>query len=231
MAFSREKMIGGVLVLVCLVAILYGGWLQFGPSAKYRGLTTRLDVQIDDATRAYLENQIKTDQASVNAAKLAGKEVDLNLYASISSNAYSLGWLAVSKEALDAELKANPINYGAWNNLGSVLEAMGDFKNARASYEKALDVSAGKGPEKFYIDEVNILEAHFAGEQDKIKAVLELALSTKGQTSWNMVMLGRWYNVHGDCQSAIEHFKVAQSLSPKNTSIGEELQTIEGTCK
>lgn len=231
MVISREKMIGGVLAAVCLLTLLYVGWLQFGPGAKYRGLTTQLDVQMDDSTRAYLELQLKTDLAAIAAAEAAGEEVNLNLYLAAASNAYSLGDLITAREAIEAQLKANPLNYGALNTYGSILEAMGDYKGARDAYEDAIDASGGKGPEKFFIDEVNLLEKYFPKEQEKIKAVLETAVVTKGQTSWNMVMLGRWYLKQADCQSAIEHFETAQKLSPNNQGIKDELQGIKESCK
>lgn len=231
MALTRTRLIAGVVGLVILISLGYGLFLLVGPSAKYRGLNTTMQVEMDEATRAYAETQLKTSQASLAAAQAKGGEIDLNLYATVAHYAYIIGDLVTAREALEAELKGNPINYGARNSYGSVLEKMGDYSGARKAYEQALADSAGQGPEALYVSLLDLLLAHFPTERDAAKTLLETSVTKKGQSSWNMMQLGRWYLAEGDCQRAIDHYTVAKTLSPKNQSIADELQQIVQSCK
>jgi tetratricopeptide (TPR) repeat protein len=151
----------GVLTVVALAFVIYGAVLAFGPAAKYRGLKTHADVTIDETTRSYIENRLHTAQAALAAQQEKGEDIDLNLYLSIASDAFSWGDLVTAREALEGELRANPQEYGAWNSYGKVLEAMGDFDGARTAYEKAITLSGGQGPDGFYVSEATLLEEHF----------------------------------------------------------------------
>lgn len=231
MALSRTRLIIGVISVVLLLSVGYGAFLLWGPSAKYRGLTTHIDVQMDESTRVYVQNQLKTSQASLAAAKANGEEIDLDLYAAVANNAFLLGDLVTAREALEAEMKGNPINYGARMSYGTVLEKMGDYDGARAAFEKALELSDGTAPESLFISLVELLRAHFPEDKEAVRFVLELSVKKQGQTSWNMVQLGRWYQAEGDCQRAIDHFSVAKTIAPTNKSIADDLQALKATCK
>ncbi|MFA5946967.1 MAG: hypothetical protein WC813_03000 [Patescibacteria group bacterium] len=230
MALTRTHYIIGAVSLVLLLSLGYGVFLLVGPSAKYRGLTTYVQVDMDPATRAYVENQLRTAQAALAADQADGGEVNLNRYDAVGNYALVLGDLITSREAYEAELKGNPLNYAATNSYGNVLAKMGDYSGARKAFEHAIELSAGQGPESFYINLVELLEVHFPADQDSVKKLLEVYVAKRGQTSWNMVQLGRWYQNAGDCQRAIDHFSVAKTLSPKNQSIADELQALKTTC-
>jgi tetratricopeptide (TPR) repeat protein len=186
---------------------------------------------MDPAPRAYVANQLKTARAALAADLADGGEVNLNRYDAVASYAFTLGDLVTAREALEAELKGNPLNYAATNSYGNVLAKMGDYSGARKAFEHAIELSAGQGPESFYINLVELLETHFSDDQDSIKKLLEVYVAKRGQTSWNMVQLGRWYQNAGDCQRAIDHFMVAKTLAPKNQSIADELQALKLSCK
>lgn len=230
MTLSRTRLIIGLVAVVVLLSLGYGVFLLFGPSAKYRGLTTHIQVDMDDSTRAYVQNQLNTAKASLAAAKAKGGEIDLNMYDAVASQAFILGDLVTAREALEAELKGNPINYGATNSYGNVLEKMGDYAGARQAFEKSIELSAGQGPESFYINLIELLETRFPDEKDTVKTILEGYVAKRGQTAWPMVKLGRWYEAAGDCQRAIDHFSVAKTLSPTNQSITDELQALKVSC-
>jgi len=229
MTFSRTHLIAGIVAVVALLAIGYGAFLQFGPSAKYRGLNTYLDIQLDEASRTYFANRLATEQAAIAALEAKGEEVDLDLVLSAASDAYATGDLVLARQYVERQLKSNALNYGAWNFYGTVLEGMGDYDGARTAFAKAMN--SGASMEEYYRDYVTLIQNHYPTEQAEVKRVLELDVADKGQNSWNMVELGHWYQKNGDCQSAIEHFKVAQTLAPGNTSIGDELKAVEATCR
>lgn len=231
MALTRNSLIAVVIGLVILLSIGYGLFRLADPEAKYRGLQTSMEIEMDEATRAYIETQLKTSQAALVAAEAEGGEIDLNIYASVAHYAYLLGDLVTAREALEAELKGNPINYGARNSYGNVLDKMGDYDAARVAFEKALADSSGQGPEAMYISYLDLLLARFPEDREAAKALLEMNLAKKGQTSWNMVQFGRWYEAGGDCPRAIDHYTVARDLAPNNQSIADELQTLLAKCK
>jgi Tfp pilus assembly protein PilF len=231
MALSRTRLIIGSIATVVALSLGYAAWLGFGPSAKYRGLTTHMQVDMDDATRAYAENQLKTAQASLAAAEAQGGDVDLNKYALVAHYAFILGDLVTAREALEAELKGNPLNYGAMNSYGNVLVKMGDYAKARTAFEKAIQLGGGGEPESFYVNLVDLLLTQYPAEKDTVKTILESYVAVRGQTPWAMLQLGRWYQAAGDCTRAIDHLTVAKTLSPKNQNIADELQALRVSCQ
>ncbi len=230
MTMTRGKIIGAIITVILVILAVYGVWyFTSAQDGKYEGLVTHLDAQMDDNTRAFLTQRLNTTEAAIAAEKQKGQDVDLNLYLSVASDAYSLGDLVTSREALESQLKGNPAHYAAWNTYGTVLESMRDYDKALEAYKKAIDLGAKS--EEFYRDYINLLQAQYPEEKDEVKRILDLSLTEKGQSSWNMVQLARWYVANGDCAAAFDHYKVAESLAPANTEIVAELADAKKTCK
>jgi tetratricopeptide (TPR) repeat protein len=229
MTISRQQTIG-IIVGAVLVAILaYAIWLVAHPTDPYSGLTLEREISLDEATRIYFEQRLDTTLAAIAASEAAGKEVDLSLYLSVASDAYSLGDLVTAREMLELQIAGNPINYVAWNNYALVLEDMGDYENAENAYLKTIEIEQGIG--KYYEDYADFLSSHFPERSQDLRAVLEEDLTRRGQTVWNMTALGDWYAAEGECDKAVDHYEVAVVLSPTNQALKDDMQSLEDTCQ
>lgn len=229
MKLSRQQLVGGLVGLVIIGLGVYAVILATQHSDPNKGLITSRPVEMDEATREYFTQRLATTKASIEAAESAGTEVDLNLYLSAASDAYSLGDLVTSREMLEKQLAGNSINYVAWNNYALVLTDMGDYEAAENAYKKTLEVE--DEVEKYYIDYADFLRLHFPERRDDLKAVIEDDLAAGGQTVWNMTALAKWYVVDGACQTALDHYKVAVALSPKDQSLKDDMEAVKKTCK
>lgn len=230
MTLTRKQKIFSLVGVIGIVVVAYAGWYFLGQKfGSYHGLTTSMTVDMDEATRTYFANRLATEEAAIDAAEAKGEDVDMDLYFAAADDAYSLGDLVTARQNIELQLQGNSANYTAWDFYGTVLEAMGDYDGARTAYLKAID--SGAKVEEFYRDYVTLLENHYPSEQSEIKRILELSVTERGQSSWNMVELGRWYVVNGDCQRAIDHYNVAVALSPQNQDIKDELLNVQKTCK
>lgn len=227
-AISRTRIVGGVVALAVILLAVYGV-CAFMKESKNHDLVTSVDSGLDEATLTIFTKRITETKAAIAAQEQAGAEVDLDLYLSLANDAYTIGDLVTAKEALEAELKANPINYTAQNSYGTVLEAMHDYDGALVAYKAA--VASGAKVEEYYRDELELLKTQFPDRRDEMKAVIELSIAERGQTSWSMVELGKWYKEAGDCAQAIEHYEVAVSLAPENKTIASDLSELRKTCK
>jgi tetratricopeptide (TPR) repeat protein len=218
------SVVGAVIILVAAYGILRAAHVI----DPYAGLTTHLDVEMDEATRAYFEQRYETDKASLAAAEKTG-DVKLDQYLALADDAYAVGDLVTARQALESQLKGNPGHYAAQNFYGTVLEAMGDYAKARVAYKTAIDL--GAKVEEFYRDYVTLLENHYPTEREEIRSTLELSITEKGPSAWSMVELGKWYKEEGDCTQAIEHYGEAVKLAPQNKDIQTDLQDLKKTCK
>jgi tetratricopeptide (TPR) repeat protein len=230
MTMTRGRIIGGIITLVIIAVAVYAVWyFASAQTNKYQGLVTHLDAQMDDNTRVFLTQRLKTTEAAVAAAKEKGEDVSLNLYLSIASDAYSLGDLVTAREAVELQLRGNAAHYGAWNTYGTVLEAMGDYDKALEAYKKAIDL--GAKAEEFYRDYITLFAIRYPEDKNEVKRILDLSLAERGQSAWSMVQLARWYKEDGNCAQANDHYKVAVALAPSNTELAKEAAEAKSTCK
>lgn len=227
---SRQQLVGGIVAVVIVAIAGYGIWLGASKSADpYRHLTLTREVEMDEATRAYFESRLATTKAAIAATEASGGDVDLDLYLSASSDAYSLGDLVTAREMLEKQIAGNAINYVAWNNYAIVLEAMNDLKNAEVAFQKTIELEPGS--EKYYADYIAFLTIHYPGRQAEIKALYEADVAMVGQTVWNMAGLGAWYAAQKDCDQAQAHYEVAVVLAPNDQTLKDDFRTAKLTCK
>jgi len=217
--------VGVVVVAVAVYAI----WLAVNPTDPYKGLVTERPTQMDEATREYFEQRLATTKAAIEAAEKSGQEVDLDLYLSAASDSHSLGDLVTTREMLEKQLAGNSINFVAWNNYALVLEDMEDYKNAETAFRKTLEIE--RGIIKYYDDYADFLLAHYPERRDDLKTLIETNLELGGQTVWNMVALGDWYAVGGECDKAVDHYEVAVVLDPTNQALKDDLTALEKSCQ
>ncbi|MDQ5952304.1 MAG: hypothetical protein QG626_431 [Patescibacteria group bacterium] len=228
MTLSRQRAIGLIVAVVVIAVVAYGASLALRNNDPYKGLVTERPVTMEDSTRVYFEDRLKTTQAAIAALEAAGETIDLNLYLSVASDAYSLGHLAIAREALELQLAGNSINYVAWNNYALVLEEMGDYVPAESAFQKTLEIESGI--EKYYDDYANFLKVHFPERRDDLKALYETSIEVGGQGLWNMKGLGDWYAADGQCDKAVDHYKVAVTLDPENQALKDDMMSIKQTC-
>ena len=229
MTLSRQQTIGLIVGAVVVALAAYGLWMITHPANPYKGLTLTRVVTLDEATREYFEQRLETTKAAIAAAEASGEEVDLDLYLSAASDAYSLGDLVQAREMLEKQLEGNSLNFVAWNNYALILEAMGDYDAAETAFRKTLEIE--QGIEKYSIDYADFLREHFPERREDLKAILEANLALGGQTVWNMVALAEWYAEGGECQKAVDHYEVAVVLDPKNQALKDDMAALEASCQ
>lgn len=224
----RRKWLWGIVAVLVAAALVYAAYLLWlAPKDPYAGLSTRWDVSLDDATRTLLEQRIATTQAAIALAEQSGSEVETDLYLSLAQDAYAIGDLVTSREALVIALNDNTLNVAVWNTYGNVLEKMNDLALAEHAYQRAIELGA---PSEYYMDYVDFLREHYPERDEEAKTVLEYMITSFGRTQGIMVALAEWYYDHGDCDRAIDHLKVAQTLSQNNEGIAAKLAAYRASC-
>lgn len=229
MKLTRKQVVLGLSGLVVLALAGYGVTRVFPRLLNpYAGLTTYIDVQMEDATRTLVQQRLASAQASIDASKKAGENVDMGLYQTIAEQEYLLGDLIASREAYEQYLSLNPIAYTAWDAYGVILERMGDYAKAGEAYQKAIE---GFKSEEFYRDYAELLKNHFAEKKSEYKALIDDAYANLGQTTWTMIALGDWYFEDGQCDLGRDHYDVAHTLAPENASLTKDAREKYQECK
>lgn len=210
--FSRKQVVIGISILVVLGLSGYGLYTQWPRlTDPYFGLTTHIDVQMEDSTRTLIQQRIATAEASLAAQEKSGGEVDTKLYLTIAENQKMLGDLIASRQMYEKSLALNDKAYIVWNSYAKLLELMKDFPNAEIGFKKALDLLK---IEENYQDYVEFMQLHYPERRTEIKALLDEAFVALGQTPWTMIALGDWFFETGDCDQGKAHYDVAMTLSP-----------------
>lgn len=209
MKLSREQYIFSAAALAVLLALGVGvyAWVNQDP---YEGLVTYIEVQSDEGVRTLAQQRIATAQASIQASKDAGEEINFDLYNAIASDALILGDLILARESLESSLENNSLNGTTWSSYAYTLLMMQDYENAKNAYLRAVEITP---MEATYRDAVRILTQHFPEEQLKVKELYEDSVDVLGQKMFNMLGLANWYADAGDCDRSEDHFDVAKDLS------------------
>lgn len=230
MRISRYQTIAILALIIVLASIAYVASFQLSSQkAKYRGLTTSRQVDLDESTRAYFEQRLASTQAAIAAKQQAGEDVDLNLYLSAASDAFTLGEFVTAREMLEIQLEGNPLNHVAWNNYALILSQMGDLELATNAYKKAVELSPDY--QKYWSDYADFLVQHYQDQTEDLKIWYEASIAQLGQTNWNMVGLANVYAEAGDCDRALDHYDVAVSLNPENQALKDDRAALRATCK
>jgi tetratricopeptide (TPR) repeat protein len=209
MNLSREQGIFAASILALLLALGMGGYLWMNQD-PYEGLVTHLEVQSEEGVRTLAQQRIATAQASLQATKDAGQEIDPNMYSAIASDALLVGDLVLARESLEALLAENSLNSATWSSYGYTLLLMQDYENAKTAYLRAVELTP---MEATYRDAIRILTQQFPEEREKVKELYEDSVDLLGQKMFNMLGLANWYADAGDCDRAESHFDVAKDLS------------------
>ena len=228
MKLSRQQIVGLIVGVVAVVLVGYAISLAVRPNDPYAGLVLFRETEMDEATREYFTQRLQTTKAAIQAAEESGAEIDLNLYLSAASDAYSLGDLVQAREMLEKQLAGNSINFVAWNNYALVLVDMKDYADAEDAFKQTLEIDSTI--EKYYADYADFLVTVYPERRDDLKALVEADLARNGQTVWNMVTLADWYAEAGECDRAVSHYKVAVVLEPKSQALKDDMAALEESC-
>ena len=212
MKFSRHHWVIAISLIVVILLAGYGV-CQKWPRLfnKYSGLTTTLEIQMDDTTRILVQQRLATTQASINASLAKGEKPEMNLYLTLAEYERLSGNLIASRENYETYLALNPASYVAHKAYATVLDIMGDYSKAEPEFKAALD---GLKTEEYYRDYAEFLATRYPDRTDDYKAVIEEAFVNLGQTTWTMLTLGDWYFAHNDCEQGRQHYAVAKALAP-----------------
>lgn len=218
------------LILAAIVIIVAGGYWLFQTTNPYYGLVTHMEVQSDPETVTTLQQQLAQALSSIKASQKAGQQPDLNLYEIAGLNAYYLGDLAQAREIYEEYFTYNSINPAAWSTYGNILYNMEDWVGAEEAYRTALQLAP---MEEFYRDLIQVV-SHDENRIAEVEDILLNYIDVLGQTQWVMVELGSWYAEDGQCQKALDHYKVALTIARNESgpveSIEQDIQIIEDTC-
>lgn len=225
---SRRQFVFGIALIIFIGALIYGAVLKTEPDfIKYRGLTLQSDIQMEDDVRTILEQRIATTQASIKAQS-GNEDMDTNLYLLLAGDANLLGDLVLERETYEAYFEMNNINYMVWNNYANVLQQMGDNEKAEEAYRKAIELNPN---EEYYRDLIDHIRKTSNDREDEVLEILKEGVAEEGQTTWFMVMMAQWYMADGDCEQALAHYRVAETLSPGNEGLINEIAEAKVTCK
>lgn len=230
MKFSREQYIFSAAALAVLIALSIGAY-SFMHQDPYKGLVTHVDIQSDEGVRTLAEQRIATAQASIQASKDAGEEINADLYNTIASDALLLGDLVLARESLESSLAYNSLNGTTWSSYAYTLLLMQDYENAKSAYLRAVEITP---MESTYRDAIRILTQQFPDEKTKVKELYEDSVDVLGQKMFNMLGLANWYAEVGDCERSEDHFDVAKDLATSDEirqQVVDEEKAMLATCK
>ncbi len=216
-SLSRKQVVIIASVLVVFLLGAYAFWIKEGNYFfdPYNGLVTSIDVQMDEATRALVQQRVATAEASLAAQEESGTEIDTALYVTIAENEKMLGDLVSSRLMYETYLRTNDSSYLVWNSYAKLLELMKDFPAAEDAFKKSLSIVAIEGS---YQDYAEFLRTHYPDRIADEKAILDEAFVSFHQTPWLMIALGDWFFKTGECDQGKAHYDVAVSLSPDNAA-------------
>lgn len=215
--------------ILALIVLIVAGYLVYRTANPYAGLVTQIDVQSDEATVEYLQQQLGQSLSAIAASYDAGERPDLNLFMIAATNAYYLGDLAQAREIYEQYFTENAINPAAWNSYGNILYKMEDWQKAEEAYREAVALAP---MEEFYMDLVRVVQKDLDRSAD-VEEILQEAVEKLGQTRSLMVSLAEYYESVNDCERAIAHYSVAKTLAETDEmkqAIQDDIDHIEASC-
>jgi len=223
--FSKIR---GYLVLLAIVIIVIVGGFWYQDYVKYQPaeeaeseFVTYVDRGLSDQAEeqyaliiAELENTIAEQGDTPNIGDL------LKL-----GNAYhAVGELGKAKDTYARILIQSPDDVPALENLGTTLYDMEDYHGAEEAWVAATELA---GSELHILRLVELIDEHIPEHKDRVKPMLELAISELGQSPGLLTALGEWYFEQADYDRAISHYQVALTLDPDSESIQKRLDEIK----
>ncbi len=220
------KVIAAALAILILVAFWF---LRAAPatapsnSSAGTSITGVVDRGMTPEQEQTLAEKIAAAEKIVVDNEAAGTR-DISLILPLANLYYQAGELETAAKWYNDILRTNPNDPPALENLAQAQIEMNDFAGAKASLEKVVDLDAY---EPTYLKLVELIETRFPAEDAKIQTILETAIANLGQTPGLLTALGDWYARNAMLDEAISHYEVARTLSPKDTTIIENLAKLK----
>ena len=191
------------------------------PVDPFFGLTTEVDNQLPPALTAKYQKEIKdlTDQMS---QKETANQYDLDLYYLRAHDEFALGQLKEAFNDYQKVIVGDPKNETAWGNLGDLRIAMGDVNGAEHDYQQSI---AAFPDEIAYTKLYNYyLTYRKADRADRVEPLLVQAIKDVPGNSALYVDLARWQMQRKEYDAALNSYREAVQLDPKNTDLNSEMQ-------
>lgn len=135
------------------------------------------------------------------------------LLAALAARTYAQGHVYRDLESLWRHVIAhNPGSWMAWNNLGGVLRGRGELAEARAMFERSVELNPRNAAALRNLGE--LLDAQ--GRDDEALALFERAIRIEPTNALAINELGELYRDAGDTQRAAELFEQAVKANPRH---------------
>lgn len=159
-----------------------------------------------------LAEKVKDDPKDVHAIK----DYAIALYAT--------GDVQGAKAQYEAEIKLNPTDSTAYNNLGNVYRDLRDYDKAVSSYKQAIKLNAKNA--NAYTNLANVY-MYTLNKKDLGIATYEEAIKNLPKNQELPVLLGIAYEQTGDMPNAAKAFQQALDANPNNTAAAAGLKRVQ----
>lgn len=186
-------------------------------------------VELTDDLRKTYEQRLSDAKAMIESQK--DKDRDWQAYWHAGVAAQNLGKYGEAEKYYTAFTKHFPSDHKVLANYANLLGKTGRYKEAEAIYVKLLSESLVEEDLRDYIDILKVQNTDGSRDAD-IVAALENAITSFGQTPYIMQTLADWYEAHGQCTLAIDHYKVLMSIvsADRKDQIQSDMDRVQATC-
>ena len=142
-----------------------------------------------DQARTHLEQALESDDRNAVA------------WMAFGAVAFELDDLAVAADAFDRASRLAPNRFEPHFNMGSILELVGDYEQAAAQYERALELAPGQ----LHVVE-NLARCYMAirGKPARARDLMTQALLTENRPEWRAWLSRQLRQLSGD-PAALSH--------------------------
>ncbi len=219
------------ILALALVAIIAG---QNGSDDAYSGLVTQKNVQITDGEREMLRQRILVSQQTLEQQQRSDEDVDLDLISDIAYDSMLIGDLVTAREYYEMYLDLHNINPAIWQNYAGVLRDMEDWQASEDAYRQLSVVSLSESTVISLVKAIDRNNPDGSRDEEILNLLLTSLETSVGRTPALLTHIARWYEDHGECQKAIDHFEVVEDmldeLGEDTSGVIADIEHVESTC-
>ncbi|NCF72720.1 MAG: tetratricopeptide repeat protein [Gammaproteobacteria bacterium] len=182
-----------IFVLLCLLALAFVVWPLYRSSARLTPLLATVIVLVVGSS-TLLYNKI----GSPNVPSGAGSSPEFNEIIS----------------SLAKRLEANPDDVNGWLMLGRSYRSMGQFGDAIAAFEKALQLEQGQNAQTMVVLGVTLMENQGGQMSDRSSSLFENALALEPNNQNALFYAGSAAERRGDLILAADRWETLLGLNP-----------------
>jgi tetratricopeptide (TPR) repeat protein len=227
---SMIKRILKLGVIVVLLGVIGGaGFIVYEMTTGRIDTSHDIEVQLTDELRAQFDQQLADAKAKIDSEK--DKDRDWNAYVDAGWAARGLGRFGEAEAYYKAYLEYSPLDRRVLTNYAALLIETKRYKQAEEIYAKLMEESFEVEDLRDWIEVVKIQNEDGSRDNDIVNT-LERAVATFGQTPFLMQTLGDWYEAHGECALAIDHYKVLESIvdPAQRDLVRSDIERIRTSC-